>query len=160
MLNDKKTAEHHTIYLNAHDFVKHERGHFWYIGIGLLITAALVATIYMRDYWSFAVVLAVAIAVFRLAHANPTTHEIKITKTGVYWGCHFFAYHQLRSFWFNTVDGKTTFHLDRMNFNPAISFIVPDGSVDKIFNYLLNALPWHHTRSETLGDSVGRWFRL
>jgi hypothetical protein len=160
MLNDPKSGEHRGVTLNTHDFVKHERDIYWYVGVGMLLLLTFCVMIYIKEYLLALVVIGVALAGWRLIHAEPTKHEVKITKTGVYWGNQFFAYHQLHCFWFNSVEGNTTFHVERLNFNPEISFIVPDASSEAVFDHLLTALPWRHDTSEGVSDKLGRWFKI
>ena len=148
------------IEVTSHDFIKHDRNQFWYIGIGLLILGSIYLAVYLKDYLSAVVALVVGITVFRLAQVEPTAKKFSITEQGIYWGNEFLAYHQLRAFWLNNVDGKTFIYIERASLHGLITLTTSQQDAEKIVKQLSEYLPLHDHRGEPLPDKIARFFKL
>jgi hypothetical protein len=148
------------IKLAAKEFAHHDKNHFWYIGIGLMVLAGLYISLINKDYLLMAVVLAVGIALFRLANLKPDTKKVELGEKGVYWGDRFFPYHKLRSFWVAQSGDHINIYLDQLNFAPTISLTVPDKDAERAAYFLANFLPYHHHKREPFSDRVNRLLKL
>lgn len=142
------------------EFVHYAKDHLWYIGIGLLLVGFLFLTLRYRDYISTLVVLAVAVAVFRLANLKPKSRTVRVGERGVAWGDQVLPYHQLKAFWLSESDGHTVVYLERLNFAPTIQFTLPEGKIRTALEMLSTELPYHEHRGEPLSDRLGRLLRL
>jgi len=118
----KKTESSSHISFSTKEFVQHERNQFWYVGIGLLLVAVIYLAIIYKNYFFAAALMAAGIAIFRLAHLEPQSREVRLTDKGVHWGKDFFGYHKLRSFYLARAGEHSLIYFERLNFSPAISF--------------------------------------
>lgn len=136
------------------------RNQFWYLGIGLLVAGFMYLALYAHDYLSAVVALVAGVAIFRVANIKPEQRRIVLDETGVYWGDTFLAYHQLRSFWLDSVEGKTMVFIERAGFGPLINFVVTDKELNQVQTLLGQHLPLHGHRREPLSDKFARFFKL
>jgi len=142
------------------EFAHYPKSQLWYVGIGVMIAAFLLAALFYRDYLMVALVVAVAIALFRLSNLAPNSRQIRLTERGIYWGEQFLAYHQLKSFWIADQGGQTTVYLERPNFASTIHFFVPEDKLGPVSRQLEAGLPYHDHRGEPLSDRLARLLRL
>ncbi len=142
---------------DAHD---HPKNQLWYIGIGLLLFAALAGLYQAGEYLLMAVVIALAAAIFRLAGVNAKERQVRLTERGLSYGDNFFAYFQLRAFWVAEHADNVSIYIERLNFGPTLHFVVPQNRAEQAVEYLVDHLPWHHHRNEPLGDRLGRLLRF
>ncbi|HUD21131.1 MAG TPA: hypothetical protein VMQ44_03640 [Candidatus Saccharimonadales bacterium] len=153
-------AKRDELEFSAKEFPHHEKNHLWYFGIGLIVVAAIVITLKYHNYLLAAVAVAAGLAAFSLARVTPSTHSIKLTPKGVYFGKDFFPYHKLRAFWLALAGEHTTVYLERLNFSSMISFVIPESRADEVLEYLLNFLPWHEHKGEPIPDRLSRFLKL
>lgn len=144
----------------AKEFHHHAKDQFWYLGMAILLVGLFIVSVRYQQYLLSAVIVAVGVAVFRLANLQPQSKTIKLNHQGLYWGDTFYGYHQLRAFWVAIQNNQATLYLERLNAAPQISFVVPISAAAEATNFLENYLPFHDHRSEPLADRFGRWLRL
>lgn len=144
----------------ARDSHDHPKNQLWYIGIGVLLLAALAGLYQAREYLLMLVVVALGAAVFRLAGVSSREQTVSITDRGITFGDTFYPYFQLRAFWLAEHDGTVGVYFERLNFSPTLHFIVPENRAEELVEYLADRLPWHHHRNEPLGDKLGRLLRF
>jgi hypothetical protein len=144
----------------AKDFHDHPKNQFWYLGMSLMLFGFFYLALRYGQYLLSGVVVAVAIAVFRLANLQPSTREIKFNGKGITWGDRFFGYHQLRAFWLTIQDKRTTLYLERLNAAPQISVVIPASATVETATFLEQYLPHHDHRGEPLSDRFNRLLRL
>lgn len=142
------------------EFAEHDKDSFWYIGIGLLVFVGLYVSFVNRDYIFAAVVVALAIAIFRVSRFKATDKKISITNKGIAWGNRFIAYHKFRCFWFAENKKEVNLFLDRLNFEPTLVIHAPVSQVKEIDRLLSQYLPHHDHKNEPFSESVARFFRL
>jgi hypothetical protein len=144
----------------AKEYPHHKKNFLWYVGVGLMVVAAVVLTIMYHNYLLSGVVISAGIALFKFSTVTPGTHDIRITRKGIYWGKDFFAYHNLKAFWISTAGEHTTVYFERLNFHPMISFVIPDEQIDAVADYLINHLPWHLHKNEPMPDRLNRLLKF
>ncbi len=149
-----------TLEFQAKDWQQHPKNSFWYLGMGILLVGLLVAAITFGQYLLALVVVAAAVAIFRLHDLSPPSRKVKLTKKGLTWGDRFFGYHQLRAFWLAQQGGRATLYLERLNLAPAISVVIPAQSVEPTAAFLSEFLPYHTHRSEPLSDRLSHLLKL
>jgi len=145
---------------SSHEFAHHDRNHYWYIGISILLLAFLFLTIYTGDYLLSAVVVAVAVAIFRLAGIKPSQKKVSLTDHSVSWGDKEYSYNNFRAFWVGTHGNEYTVYLERLNFQSSISFNVDDKELENALDILSCQLPFHQHRNTPLPEKMGRFFKL
>jgi len=149
-----------SIEITSHEFPHHERNHLWYLGIGVLLVAFLMLTIYFNDYLLMAVVLAAAIAIFRLANLKPTQKNISLSDEAVKWGKETHSYNDFRAFWVGTHADEYHVHLERLNFRAAITFSIDEDQLEDVLAILATHLPFHWHRNSSLADRFNRFLKL
>ncbi len=159
-VSGKNIEQKHPVEVDAHDFIKHHRNQFWYVGIGILVAAFIYLSFYTKNYLGVAVAIAAGLAIFRVAHFEPQTRKVKISERGVFWGDQFFGYHKIRAFWVTSVEDRFTVYLERLNFSMPITFIIPATKAEAVVDYLSKHLPWHDHKSEPLSDKFGRFLKI
>lgn len=83
------------------EYVKIDRTRNWYIG-AIIVTVALLIYSILTINFLFAVIILLSIFIIILRHyQNPRQIEIKIAETGIVLDGMYFAYPELKSFWFN-----------------------------------------------------------
>jgi len=152
-----KSAE---LEITVREFHHHPKDQFWYVGVGLLLTAVAVGLAWTGNYLLTVVVVALGLAVFRLANVHPQTKSIRLTASGLYWGDQFFGFHQFKGFWLSETDLNIAFYLERPNLAPLISFIVPTPKADELILMLSHQLPHHYHKGEPLSDRLSRLARF
>lgn len=146
--------------LTVQDFYHRPKNNFWFVGIGVLAVAAGYLAVSAHDYLMLAVVVAVVIALFRVAGLRPASRAVRINSHGLSWGNQFFAYHQLKAFWLSGGDDAVTIHLERPNAALSLSFLVPLDQAEPITKALIDHLPYHHHRGEPVGERFARLLHL
>lgn len=149
-----------SIEITAKDWHQHDRNHFWYLGVAMLIAVGAYLGFYLHDYLMMAVALAVGLAIYRVAHLPNGNRKIRLTNKGVDWGNQFFSHHQLRAFWLAEVDGRAVVYLERLNLAATISFIIQPAEIEPVAKLLGQHLPWHEHKSEPFGERFGRWLKI
>jgi hypothetical protein len=144
----------------AQDSHQHHKNQLWYLGIGLLLLAALAGLFQAGEYLLMAVVVALAAAVFRLAGVRGGEWQVRLTERGITYGDDFFAYFQMKAFWVAEHNETVSIYIERLNLAPMLRFIVPENRAEQAVEFLMDHLPWHHHRNEPLGDRLGRLLRF
>lgn len=145
---------------SAKEFPHYPKNQLWYLGVGLLLFSVLILALREGNYSLALVVVALGLAIFRLADLHPQTKSVQFTIRGVYWGDRFFPYHQLRSFWITQAAGLTNLYLDQLNFSPTLHLVIPGNQAEQAGLVLGTFLPWHDHKVEPLADRLNRWLRL
>ncbi len=82
------------------EFLQYERDTTWYAGAGVF-TVLLVAIGIVTHALSLVVAFLLAIAVYFLIHQHPPRMiDVRITPDGIYHGEEFFAFGEIKHFWF------------------------------------------------------------
>lgn len=152
----QKTSVSVGVEVTAKEFHHHEKNQYWYFGMGLLLAAVAVGLAWSQNYLLALVVIALGLAVFRLANVHPNSKAIRLSDRGLYWGDQFFGFHQFKGFWLAETGSQIAFYLERPNFNPLISFVVPESKALLLADTLAEHLPHHHHKGEPLSDQLGR----
>jgi hypothetical protein len=146
--------------LTVQEFHHHPKDQYWYIGVGLLLAAVAFGLAWSHNYLLAVVAVALGLAVFRLANIHPESRAVRISDRGIYWGSKFLGFHQFKGFWLAETGETIAFYLERPNFAPLVSFVVPDSQAGTIFEALVEHLPHHHHKGEPLADQASRLFRF
>lgn len=149
-----------SVEIESKEFPHYQKNDLWFVGMGLLLLVGLILTVRAGDYLASAVVIALALAIFRLASIRPARRQVRITVRGVYWGKEFFPYHHLKAFWVTGIDGQYTVYLERPNFAPTLHFMVPEAKIDAAAGLLSLLLPLHTHRGEPVPDRLNRFLRI
>ncbi|MEX0594574.1 MAG: hypothetical protein WD157_00530 [Patescibacteria group bacterium] len=160
MKTHTKKADGKVIEINPKDSIHHDKNQLWYIGVGILLVGFLVLTVSSRDYLLTAVVVAAAIAIFRLANLKIEKKDIALSDNGVRWGKESFGFHSFRAFWVGTHGADYTVYLDRLNWRPTISFTIEEKDVESVIDVLAQNLPFHAHRNTPLPDRFARLLKL
>jgi len=142
------------------EFHRYDKNQFWYIGIGLLLASALLIAWRQHDYILALLVIAAGIAIFRLSDLRPGHRTVTFSSTGLHWGNHFLAYHQLRSFYLANRDDQLNLYIERLNLLPPLHLALPDAQAEPTVTFLLGYLPYHEHKGEPLADRLARFLRL
>lgn len=145
---------------SAKEFPHYPKNQLWYLGVGLLLFSVLTLALREGNYSLALVMVALGLAIFRLADLHPQTKAVRLTVRGVYWGDRFFPYHRLRSFWITEVAGLANLYIDQLNLSPTIHLIIPGNQTEQAGLILGSFLPWHDHKVEPLADRLNRWLRL
>lgn len=156
----KKSSKDTAHSFAAKEFVYHEKNHYWYIGVGVLLLGFLFLTIQSQDYLMSAVVVAIGVAVFRLAGLKPGSRNLEVTSKGVCWGDKFIGFHQIKNFWVADINGQAHVYLDQLGFRPTLSFVIPASKIESVVTLLVSHLPHHPHRNEPVSDKLNRLLRL
>lgn len=146
--------------LTAKEFNHHDKNQYWYFGMGLLLSAVAVGLAWSGSYLLALVVIALGLAVFRLANVRPSSKAIRLNDRGLYWGDQFFGFHQFKGFWLAETGEQVVFYLERPNFSPYISFVVAESRALELAEIFAEHLPHHHHKGEPLSDQLGRLARF
>jgi len=152
----KKEQAPETITFSVKEFHHSAKNDLWYIGIGLLLVALLFVGWQNKNYLFMAVVVAMGIALFKVINLKPETKEIRITKKGLYWGDHFYAYHQIRCFWLAKTGEHISIYFERLNYLPTIHILIPENKVEDAIDILVDHLPLHDHKNEPLHEKFAR----
>lgn len=144
----------------AKDFPHHPKNNFWYIGIGILLSVAMVLLLRAGEYLLVGVVVALALAVFQLGRLEPKQRQARFNGRGFYWGDEFYPYHKLRAFWVAETPTGANVYIERLNFSPTVHIVIPINRLEELVAFLAQQLPWHAHRNEPLGDRLGRILRF
>lgn len=155
-----KAAPQNALIFSASDSHDHPKNQLWYLGISILSLAALAALFQAGEYLLMLVVVALTLAVFRLAGVGAKERTVRLTDRGLTYGDEFFPYFQLRAFWLAENDGAVSVYIERLNLSPTLHFIVPENRAEALVEFLVEHLPWHHHKNEPLGDRLGRLLRF
>ena len=155
-----KPALQPSLIFSAQDSHDHPKNQLWYLGIAILTLAALAGLYQAGEYLLMLVMVALALAVFRLAGVGVKEHQVRLTDRGVTYGDEFFPYFQLRAFWLAEHAGVVSVYIERLNLSPSLHFIVPESRAESLVEFLVDHLPWHHHKNEPLGDRLGRLLRF
>ncbi|MEK7548855.1 MAG: hypothetical protein AAB499_03075 [Patescibacteria group bacterium] len=142
------------------EFPYHQKNHFWYLGITMLLLVVLLVGLRYGNYTLALVAVALALAIFRVAKERPRSLDFRLSVRGVYWGKSFFAWHKLKSFWLDNADDRFNLYLEPVNFSPLVHIVLPTTAVDRVVEFLADHLPFHYHRREPLGDKLNRWLKI
>lgn len=137
-----------------------KKNHLWYIGVGILLIGFLILTINAQDYLMTAVVLASAIALYRLANLKSESRQVTISEDGIQWGKEYFGYHSFRAFWIDQHGDNFGIYLERLNFRPTISLTTKEDKLDELLEILIEKLPFHSHRNTPLPEHFSRLLKL
>lgn len=156
----KTPTKNHSHSFSSKEFVYHEKNHYWYIGVCVLLFGFLFLTIQLKDYLMSAVVVAIGVAILRLAGLKPGSRNLEVTTKGVYWGDRFVGFHKIKNFWVADINGQAHIYLDQLGFRPTLSFVIPNSKIESVVDLLVDHLPHHPHRNEPVSDRFNRLLRL
>jgi len=159
-LTHKARKTHPGLSFAAKDAHHHPKNHFWYIGIGLLGLAGIALLYQAGEYLLMVGVVALLLAMFRLAHVEPSQRQVRLTDRGLYWGDEFLPYFHLRAFWVAETEGLINVYIERLNTSPTLHFLIPSNRLEELVSFLSDHLPWHSHRNEPVSDRLGRLLRF
>lgn len=149
-----------TLSFHSDEFFHHTKNELWYLGIGLLLIAGVIGSIYARNYLFALVVITGGIAIFRLANLKPGTRRVEISNRGVTWGDDAIPFHQIKAFFLSAHHDQVVVYLERLNMAPVLHFTVPEEQLDQVLDVLAQNLPMHHHKDEPIGDKLGKWLKI
>jgi len=131
------------------------------LAIAFLISVIL---FFAQEYFLIATIFALIFLYYVLSTQAPKKIQYKITNQGIYWGEQKYLWQNLRYFWFDKEDSRSTLYLDTQEgFPKRLIFPLGDQKEKKIRDILEDFLPYHKPESnfiEKATDWLVRTFPL
>lgn len=146
----------------APEFIHHERGNNWFIGLGIFVVLGVILGIY--DNSLSVILLSIMIgSVYTLtSNIKPKVITIKFTTFGVLWKEKFFLYQDIEKFWILWDPNEVqTLHL-WLGKGILKELIIPieNQKIDDIRNVLGYYLPEQEKVKEPVSNILSRKFKL
>lgn len=147
-----------SIEIQTSEFVSYEKSHFWYVGMSIYLLAVLAVAYYYRDFLLVALIVAVAVALFRLANLQPRKLKMRITQKGVEINDSFLPWHKIRAYWVAT--GEQPFlHFELTGWRADKVLPISASKIEQVEDLLSIYLPRHEHRKLDSGERIRRLLR-
>ena len=158
----KETNERVILEWEAPEFIKHEKGIFWFI-LAAFAIAGLVFYAIRTDSLSMAIAFIVLAGVYMISHrTNPGTISIKITTLGIQAGKQKIPYNKLKAFWiiYHPPKVKTLKLLTTDRFMTELNLQLDGQAPGAVREQLLKEIPEYEGRGEHFVDALIRSLKL
>lgn len=146
---------------SASEFVAHEKGAGWFVGLGAVTAVLLLATYLLtKDFIAVGVIVLVAVVFGVYAVRQPRVIEYGVDEDGVHIGQRRFTYDLFKSFTVMQEDGLRSIELMPMKrFMSAITMYIDPDDEEAIGDALSEYLPFEH-REQAFVDKLMRRLRF
>lgn len=155
------SGQHEQVTWTASEYIAHQKGISWFIGLGLSIFVAALLTFFVtKDKVPAVVIVIVGIAFGIFGARQPDVLSYTVDRTGIYIGQRFHPYSVFKSF--SVIDEgpiRSIVLMPLKRFMPQLSIYFDPNDEDKILDVLSSYLPYQEPKNDPV-DQLMRKIRF
>ncbi len=157
MLQTDNQQKNNTVLISwtAPEFIRYEKGHGWFIALGIIGLTLVVVALFMKNYLFVLIIVLTIFLIYIQGLKHPQKIKFAISNEGVLIGEKEYLYAELKSFWIFEEPEQILSLLTKKITQPQLSIPLGDQNSKEIRKALIKFIP-EKKQEETLSDIIAR----